>query len=224
MERLSSSAALSYFAILLLIPSGVAYAEQASALVLEKSGTSNPEVQPYTEVSVGTTVTLSRHAKLVFLHYHTCRTVTVVGGAIKFAAETYTMSDTNKKQETRSSCPRKVTLQASGQVGGVLMRGMGSGATGDTLKLSLRPTFVLVGSRANDFVYIRIRQGNTQILERALDGRFFQWPSDETPLAADTEYELALVPTTIGGTPVTKKFRVTKRARESKGLLLLRVQ
>ena len=75
----------------LWIPSG-ADAQNASALVLEKSGATTPEVQPYSEIAVGATVSLSSGAKLVFLHYQTCRTVTVVGGKVAFASYTYTIS------------------------------------------------------------------------------------------------------------------------------------
>ncbi len=65
------------FALLVLLgaPSG-ADAQNASALVLEKSGTAVPEVQPYSEIAVGTTVSLQPGARLVFQHYSTCRTVT----------------------------------------------------------------------------------------------------------------------------------------------------
>ena len=65
--------------VLLGVPSR-ADAQNASALVLEKTGATVPEVQPYNEIAVGTTVSLQPGARLVFLHYQTCRTVTAVGG------------------------------------------------------------------------------------------------------------------------------------------------
>jgi len=76
---------LIFAAVAWVVLGGVAHAQHASALVLEKSA----DVQPYTEIPIGKTISISYGARLVFQHYHTCRTVTVIGGKIHFGAEMY---------------------------------------------------------------------------------------------------------------------------------------
>ncbi len=198
---------------------GVAHAQQASALVLEKSGVTNPDVQPYTEIPVGMTISLSRGAKLVFQHYHSCQTVTVVGGEIQFGSEIYTITGEKRKNESRTPCPRTVPLKFGDDTGGIMMRGS------STFALSSQPAFVLVGRRAGDFSSVQISKGNTVLLKGSLEGRRFKWPTDVDPIAAGTGYELALIPKIVGQNPVVKKFRVVvpKATLGARGLLLIRV-
>ncbi len=210
---------LIFIAIAWVVLGGVAHAQTASALVLEKSGASSPRVQPYTEIPVGMTISLSPGARLVFQHYHTCRTVTVVGGEIQFGAEIYTVTGGSREKETRTPCPRMVSLKVGVESSGIMMRGL------STLALSTRPAFVLVGRRAGDFSSVRVTKSGTVLLKASLGGRRFKWPTNSKPLAEGTGYELVLIPKTSGHEPVTKKFRVVvpEAARAAKGLLLIRV-
>ena len=186
----------------LLWSPATAGAQNASALVLEKSGATTPEVQPYSEIAVGATVSLQPGAKLKFLHYQTCRTVTAVGGQVAFGAHTYTITGGGKPEAVRSPCPPMVRLRGQGEVAGVMMR-----AISPEVRLSVLPTFVLVGERADDFAKVRVAQGNTTLLEAPLAGRGFRWPTGASPLAANADYELILLPKAEGKTRVTVKFR-----------------
>ncbi len=199
-----------------------AVAQTAVALVLEKSGASNPEVRPYTEIPVGKTISLSPGTRLTFQHYHTCRTVTVTGGAVSFEVKTYFVKGGSKDRETQTPCPKTVTLKAGGETGGVLMRSMTSR---NPLTLSPHLSFVLVGKRANDFTTVQVNQGGKEVLKSPLDERHFQWPTETAPLSTGTEYELALIPAVAGAVPVKKKFRVQKSTpgQTIKGLLLIRI-
>ena len=51
-------------------------------------------------------ISLPGGARLVFLHYHTCRTATVVGGRIRFGAEAYAIIGGTKESDARTPCPR----------------------------------------------------------------------------------------------------------------------
>lgn len=190
--------------VLLWVPSG-ADAQNASALVLEKTGATVPEVQPYSEIAVGATVSLQPGARLVFLHYQTCRTVTAVGGAVAFGGLTYTITGGSKPEEVRTPCPPTVRLRGQGEMAGVLMRSISP-----EVRLSLSPTFVLVGARADDFAAVRVSQGGTTLLEAPLSGRGFRWPPGTAPLVANTDYELVLVPKAEGKTRITLKFRAER--------------
>ncbi len=195
----------------LWIPSR-ADAQNASALVLEKTGTTVPDVQPYSEVAVGTTVSLQPGARLVFLHYQTCRTVTAVGSTVVFGGLNYTVTGGSKPEEARTPCPPVVRLRGQGEMAGVLMR-----TISPDVKLSPSPSFALVGARADDFAAVRVSQGGTTILEAPLTGRGFRWPAGPAPLAANTDYELVLVPKTAGTTQVTLKFRTERRTSTAAG-------
>jgi len=196
---------------LLWVPSG-ADAQSAAALVLEKSGATTPEVQPYSEIAVGATLSLQSGARLVFLHYQTCRTVTVVGGQVAFEAFTYRIMGGSKPEEVRTPCPPTVRLRGQGDVAGTLMRSIVPG-----VRLSVVPTFVLVGDRADDFAAVRVSHGGTTVLEAPLAGRGFRWPTGAAPLVADTDYELALVPKAADKARVTVKFRAEGQASTAAG-------
>lgn len=183
------------------VPSG-AEAQNASALVLEKTGATVPDVQPYTEIAVGSTVSLPPGARLVFLHYQTCRTVTAVGGTVAFGGLTYTITGGSRPVEVRTPCPPTVRLRGQSEMAGVLMRSISP-----EVKLSLLPSFVLVGARADDFATVRVSQGGTKVLESPLNGRAFGWPAGAAPLIANTDYELVLVPKVEDKTKITLKFR-----------------
>ena len=190
--------------VLLGWPSG-AGAQNASALILEKTGTTVPEVQPYSEVAVGATVSLQASTRLVFIHYQTCRTVTVVGGTVVFGGLTYTITGGNKPEEVRTPCPPTVRVRGQGETAGVLMR-----TISPEVRLSLSPNFALVGARADDFAAVRVSQGGAKLLEAPLSGRGFRWPAGTAPLVANTDYEMVLVPKAGGTTQVTVKFRAER--------------
>lgn len=199
---------------LLCVPSG-AEAQNASALVLEKSGATTPEVQPYSEIAVGATFSLQPGTRLVFLHYQTCRTVTVVGGKVAFAAYTYTVTGGNKPEEVRTPCPPTVRLRGQGEVAGTLMRSIVPG-----VRLSTSPAFVLVGDRADDFAAVRVSRDGTKLLDAALAGRGFRWPAGAAPLVANADYELVLVPKAAGKAGVTVTFRAEGEAATAAGAQL----
>ena len=210
--RLTLSIAL---LVLLGDPSGAA-AQNASALVLEKTGTTVPEVQQYNEIAVGTTVSLQPGARLVFLHYQTCRTVTAVGSTVAFGGLTYTITGGSTPQEVQTSCPR--TGRVGGENAGGVMRFHGGGQGLSFIpRLSLSPTFALVGARADDFAAVRVSHGGTMLLEAPLSGRDFRWPAGTAPLVANTNYELVLVPKVEGKTQVTLKFRTERETPTAAG-------
>jgi hypothetical protein len=199
--RLALSIAL---LVLLWVPSR-ADAQNPSALVLEKTGVTVPEVQPYSEIAVGVTVSLQPGARLVFLHYQTCRTVTAVGGTVVFGGLTYTITGGSKPEEVRTPCPPTVRLRGQGEMAGVLLR-----TISPEVRLSISPTFALVGARADDFAAVRVSHGGTTLLEAPLTGRGFRWPTGAAPLVANTDYELVLVPKAEGKARVTLKFRAER--------------
>jgi hypothetical protein len=193
-------------ALLVLLPvwlgaSGTSHA-RGVALVLEATGAATPPLQAFSEIPAGTVVSLSREARLTFVHYRTCRVVSMVGGEVQFGTEVYRLAGGTVEREEPRPCPRRI--RAGGQPGGVLLR------SGSPIPaLSPRPTFVLVGARADDFGVVRILRAGHVVLERPLEGRRFEWPSDAPPLPPGADCELTLVPRTSGSAPVSARFRAT---------------
>jgi hypothetical protein len=200
-------------------------AQAAAALVLETYGEIHPGLTPYQEVPVDTQLTLTGNAKLVFIHYFTCRMVTVVGGTLALSTKTYTVTDGTKEAETRVPCPRQVALvQAEGVSAGAMVR---SGTGDSALRLSTQPAFVLVGPRADDFAAVRVAsQDGTVTVEAPMEERRWQWPAGVTPLVADTAYALTLLPSRAGVAPITLSFMVASPAGPPPGhaLSLIRVE
>jgi hypothetical protein len=188
----------------LLTHATLASAAGPAALVLEVTGGKVSGAQPYSEIAEGTTVTIPAGVRLVFQHYTSCRKVAVAGGSVAFTSEGYTITGGTKESDVRVSCPRKVTLKASGEAAGVVLRSVGA------MTLSTRPVVVLIGPRADEFKTARVVQGETVVLEGALEGRLFRWPASAAPLSAATTYTLHLIPSAAGAAPLSTRF-VTPR-------------
>ncbi|HEY6219285.1 MAG TPA: hypothetical protein VIV65_04450, partial [Gemmatimonadaceae bacterium] len=76
-------------ALLLVAASALAQGSAGTALIVDVSGQTTPALKPFTELPAGTTVALAPGAKLGFVHYETCRTVTVTGGRVVIGAKGY---------------------------------------------------------------------------------------------------------------------------------------
>ena len=70
----------------------------------EVTGSTTPALRPYSELPPSTTINLGSAGRLVFVHYLSCRTVTVVGGTVTVETDRYTATGT--RSEARTSCPR----------------------------------------------------------------------------------------------------------------------
>ena len=178
------------------------WAQAPVGIVLEASGSIRPAVRPYTEIPPDTTLALTGGARVVFLHYQTCRTVALVGGSVTLTAPTYLITGGNKESEARTACPRKVNVRG-GELGGAVYRSMpGRGG----LTLAPEAAFVLAGSKAGEFSTARITRDDAPVVEGPIKDGVFQWPAGATPLGSNAAYELTLVPSRAGEKPVTIRF------------------
>jgi hypothetical protein len=159
-----------------------------------------------TEVPAGTTIELAPGAKLVLLHYRTCRALGVTGGKVTVAEEGLVATGGSRTLDARRQCPRTVRLRTGGEAAGTVLRSAPVAAA----TLQARPAFVVVGARAGDYGAVRILQaGQTVLVEAPLDAPRFQWPSDAAPLVAGTQYELRLIPRGAASAPVALRFVAT---------------
>ena len=184
-------------ALLLVILSapGAARAQtpKNSGLVLEVAGTTTPVLRPYTELPPSATINLGSAGRLVFVHYLSCRTVTVVGGTVTVDTDRYTA--TGSKSEARTACPRAVTLKGGGETAGLLVRGMRPPPRDirqgpPPLTLAATPDLILVGERAAEVATVKVADGSETVLEVRVSSPRLSWPRNAPPLRTDTVYDL----------------------------------
>jgi hypothetical protein len=191
-----------------------AQAPPPAALVLEVTGSPSPAVAPYTELSAGSRLSLPGQARIVFLHYQACRTVTATGGTLAVMSTGWRATGGDVK-EAAAPCPRKVTVRGGGEVGGVVFRSLSP-----PLKLATRPAFVLVGRRAGGYAAARILRDGRELGEGPVDDHRFGWPAGLAPLAADGSYELLLLPARAGEAPVKLVFTIAEAPADEQLVLV----
>lgn len=187
-------------ALTLLVAVAPAQLGQPAGFILEASGPSTPAALPFTEIPDQTTIRLGPQSRLVFVHYRTCRTVTLVGGQLTAGVEGYRVSGGTKSEED-TPCPRAIKLLAAGETAGVLLRSKAA------VRLPVEPAFVVVGPRADDVASVRIVRGDETVVEGPLPDRRFRWPKGGRPLRAGTDYELVFTFKDPGARPRTLPFR-----------------
>lgn len=162
-------------------------ADQPAGLVLELSGEIEPALAPFTEIIEGTRLALGDEARLSFVHYETCKLVTMTGGEVRIERRRYLIARGRVEAERSQDCPRQVQLTASGTGAGLLLRG---GA--DEARIPLRPNFVLVGRNAPTVRRVTLLEDGRAVASLPADARNLTWPDDLPDLVADTIYELVL--------------------------------
>ena len=168
------------------VPDAVAEGEPA-ALVLELAGDTEPALTPFTEIAEGTRLTLGDDAHISFVHYETCKLVTMTGGEVRVDRRRYIISRGRVEAERSQDCPRQVELSGEATGAGLLLRG----GDGDA-EIPLRPSFVLVGEDAERVRRIEVRHDGVPVAALDVGDRNVVWPDDAPDLTADTVYELEL--------------------------------
>jgi len=87
-----------------------AAADSTAALVLDIQGHSVPHLEPYHEIVNLPTIQLAKKTRLTFLHYDTCRMVTVTGGTVTFGLNTYAVATGQIAQESQVDCPQRIRV------------------------------------------------------------------------------------------------------------------
>ncbi len=178
------------------------------ALVLEFEGTSEPEIEPFIELESNSRYLLTEGTRLVFQHYGTCDTVTVVGGRISFTEQRFLVRRGKVVDVKRERCPVATTLGKDARLGGVLMRGKPGGG----LKLGPRPRLVFTGAKRAEYERLRILKDGAIVLEAPLEGGRFDWPETAAPLAPGRGYVLEVVPADGSKAP-SREFEVKGRGK-----------
>lgn len=195
-----------------------AAAQQPAALILEAPGGADPSLPAYAEVTAGTYVTLPEDGRLVFVHYRSCRAVTVQGGGVRIDQARYDVVGGRIVADRQQACPQQIRLAANvGTAGALIIRG---GSTGGAITLSSRPSLVIVGEHAGEFARARIVKGGKPVVELPIENRRLVWPPGQAALDPGEGYSLVL-DTRKDAAAVEKSFAVDDGAKDA--LVLLRV-
>ena len=162
-------------------------ADQPAGLILELTGEIEPALAPFTEIIEGTRLVLGDEARISFVHYETCKLVTMTGGEVRIDRRRYVISRGRVEAERSQDCPRQVQLTRNATGAGLLLRG-----GEDSAQIPLRPSFVLVGRNADEVRRVNLLEQGRMVASLPAEDRKLTWPDDLPDLVADTIYELAL--------------------------------
>lgn len=167
------------------LPAG---AQKAVGLALEVVGPVRPALSAFTEIRDGTVLGLASNGRLTFAHYNSCRVVTIVGGEVTIGRLWYDVVGGSIESEARGACVTEVRARTEGgRASGLVLRAGPRGIAYPT-----RPSFVLVGRRADDITNLVVTRDGETVADIRLDGRRFEWPDDLAPLADRGAYRLVL--------------------------------
>ncbi len=188
------------------------------ALVMSVTGSVSPETAPYTELAPETRLDLGADGKLTFVHYPSCRLVTVSGGKLNFTAEEVQLDGGAIENEKPQKCPKQLKMKIAGVAGGVRLRSI------PTAFLAEKPVCSLVGAANRTFVAARVIDGDEPVAEVPLSGPVLRWPADAPALTANKLYRLELMPKVTGTRGMAIDFAVSKDAPSGETECLLRVE
>ncbi len=193
-----------------------AAAQRPVALITDIVGAVTTDVGPFDEISAGKSIDLGNGGRLEFQHYQRCETVVVEGGRVNFSRQTYTTQKGKILDVRRSKCPKTVAVGM--EVSGVQLRNVVPGG----LRLTTKPSFVLVGANRARVARLRVRDGETTVFEGRIDGWRFTWPEGTAPLKAGSAYDIDLL-TDDGKGQHSLKVTIAEQ-RGSTPLTLIRVE
>lgn len=165
-----------------------AFAAEPAALVLDVSGSVEPDVALYDEVDDGTVLNLGAGAHLTLSHYGICEEVAVTGGIVSIGKEKLDLEGSQVESRTRVQCPDTIVVSAADLINmSVTLR-----SAKQARVMAPTPDFVLAGKWGRQFDRLDVhgKNGRTATMS-VLDGRA-SWPDDAQPLTIGETYVVVL--------------------------------
>ncbi len=165
-----------------------ATAAEPVALVLDVSGSVQPEVALYDELVDGTVVKLGEGAHLTLSHYGICEEVAIIGGTVAIGSKNLDLEGSQIESRTRVQCPDTITMSAADLVNmSVTLR-----SARPARLMAPTPDFVLAGQWGRQFDRIDVHGKDGRMATMSVvDGRV-SWPRDAQPLAIGETYVVVL--------------------------------
>ena len=198
-------------------------ADRVAAMVLDVAGTTVPPIEAYSELADRTTVTLQPGTHLTFIHYGSCKQVTVTGGKLYVDRTRFSLAGGKVDNEERTNCPGEQKLAADATGGNatgaaaIVMRNLPP-----TPSMSGHPVIVLAGAHAGDITKATLFQGSKALGPMSAVGRRVFWPTDRPALVPGEDYRAHLT-TADGHKAVEFKFAVAAPEAAGKAPVILRL-
>lgn len=193
-----------------MLVAGPAAAADAVALIMSVSGKVTPDLAAYSEISAETAIDLGVDGRVSFVHYPSCRQVTVLGGKLTFGPQEVQVDGGTIERETPQKCPKKMSVKvASGQSAAVRTRGF-EAALIPSPRLSERPSCVLLGASARDYTQAQVIQGDKTVVSIKLSQPVVSWPAKTPALQDGNRYTLVLTSARPGVTAQKFEFQAAK--------------
>jgi hypothetical protein len=182
MEMKMNKASLAILSVLALSAAPfAAYAESGAGMVTKASGAN---VAPYSEIVSGSTIALGQTGSVTFVHYDTCREVTVTGGNVTVNETDY--QATGSVSETQQACPERVRIASkTASSGGLVIRGMSK-----VTELGSYPSLALTGKRASAVSGIRFVAEDKSVVAGAVSKGKVTIPAE---LKVGGHYDMQLI-------------------------------
>jgi hypothetical protein len=216
-----AAAALGLAAVAVAMQPHAATAQDRPAgLVMEREGAATPDVAPFTELMPRSTIELSTGSRMSFIHYGTCRLVTVEGGRLYVDAQRYSVAAGRIAGAEPTDCPREQKLAQSGDtvVAAVLVM---RGASGSP-RLRAHPRIVLTGSYGVTFTVAELRHEGRTLGPMTVRGHMAAWPETNPPLTPGQGY-VARLKTADGKRTLDFEFSVAEPGAPSDAAAILRI-
>ncbi len=200
---------------ILALAAANAHAGTPAALALDVFGPTTPAVEPFSELETKSPIELDADTTMEFLHYASCKAVTVKGGRLNFTKQRYLYKGGKIIEAKRAECPKSVALTGASQIGGVILRGAGKKKS---VTATTRPSFVLIGQQADSYANISIAQNGRPVFDAKLHGRVFFYPETAPALTKGQSYDVTLTPS---GGGKARNFKIKARNKPKKYTLTL---
>lgn len=165
---------------------GVA-ADSASGIVMEHRGQTATDWSRMKEIPPNTDVLVGPKEELTFLHYRSCKLVTVGAGTLKLTDTDYSF-DGRVLSEKPGPCPQIHPLSSTGTAAALLTRGV-------EMTIPVNAQIIFVGDKVSGItgaaIYAANRPGQPIMRLKYTDHRA-TIPKDELPLLPNTRYLLRL--------------------------------
>lgn len=159
-----------------------------AALILDVSGSVEPEVALYDEVSDGTVLKLGSDASLTISHYGACEEVALSGGTVSVGAHELGIDGAQVRSRTAVQCPDQVVMAAADLINmAVTLR-----SAKQAKVMAAQPEFVLAGPWGRQFQTLDVYGEGGQKTSLPVQAGHAAWPADAQPLTAGQSYVVVL--------------------------------
>jgi hypothetical protein len=166
----------------------VVLAADPAALILDVSGSVEPEVGVYDEVSDGTVLKLDSDAHLTLSHYGICEEVAVIGGTVSVGKKNLDLEGSQVESRTRVQCPDTIVMSAADLVNmSVTLR-----SAKQKRVMAPTPDFVLAGQWGRQFDRLDVHGKAGRMATMSVSDGHAAWPGDAQPLTIGETYVVVL--------------------------------